>query len=177
MSAAVTRVRRPLAHRRSGGEAAHGDAVDRLQLGADPVEGDRGHRTGSVAILTDAVHSSIDLIASIVAYFSIRKAGEPADDSHRYGHEKLENIAAAIEGILVLFGSAAITFEAIRRLVGHGTVRTLGLGIAVTASRRSRTCWSRRTSRAARTNGLRALAADATHLRTDASRPALCCSG
>ena len=79
-----------------------------------------GTLTGSVAILTEAVHSSIDLVASIVAFFSVRKAGEPADESHRYGHEKLENLAAAIEGILILVGSAVIAFEAIRRLLGHG---------------------------------------------------------
>ncbi len=92
-----------------------------------------GTITGSVAILTDAVHSSIDLVASIVAYVSVRKAGEPADETHRYGHEKIENLAAAIEGILILVGSAAIAFEAIRRLLGHGKVQTIGLGIAVVA--------------------------------------------
>jgi cation diffusion facilitator family transporter len=54
-----------------------------------------GTITGSVAILTEAVHSSIDLVASIVAFFSVRKAGEPADEDHRYGHEKIENVAAA----------------------------------------------------------------------------------
>jgi len=80
-----------------------------------------GTVTGSIAILTEAVHSSIDLIASIVAFFSVRKADEPADESHRYGHEKIENLAAAIEGILILVGSSAIAFEAIRRLVRGAT--------------------------------------------------------
>ena len=56
-----------------------------------------GTVTGSVAILTEAVHSSIDLVASIVAFFSVRKAEEPADEDHRYGHEKIENVAGAIE--------------------------------------------------------------------------------
>ena len=90
-----------------------------------------GTLTGSVAILTEAVHSSVDLVASLVAYVSVRKAGEPADDSHRYGHAKLENLAAAIEGILILVGSAAIAFEAIRHLIDHGHVKTVGFGIAV----------------------------------------------
>ena len=63
-----------------------------------------GTLTGSVAILTEAIHSSIDLVASIVAFFSVRKAGEPADEDHRYGHEKVENLAAAIEAILILVG-------------------------------------------------------------------------
>src|ERR1039458_6719105 len=79
-----------------------------------------GTVTGSVAILTEAVHSSIDLVASIVAFITVCPADEPADESHRYGHEKIENLAAAIEGILILVGSAAITFEAIRHLVGPG---------------------------------------------------------
>src|SRR5439155_26581916 len=47
--------------------------------------------TGSIALLTDAVHSSIDLLASFIALFAIRKADQPADDSHPYGHEKAEN--------------------------------------------------------------------------------------
>src|SRR5436309_7604635 len=92
-----------------------------------------GTITGSVAILTEAVHSSIDLVASVVALFSVRKAGEPADESHRYGHEKVENLAAAIEAILILVGSAVIAFEAIRRLLGHGRLHTVGLGIGVVA--------------------------------------------
>ena len=65
-----------------------------------------GTITGSVALLTEAVHSSIDLVASIVAFFSVRQAGKPADESHRYGHERFENLAAAIEGVLILVGSA-----------------------------------------------------------------------
>ena len=61
--------------------------------------------TGSIAIITEAVHSSIDLVASVVAYFSVRKAEEPADERHPYGHEKVENLAAAIEGMLILVGA------------------------------------------------------------------------
>ena len=90
-----------------------------------------GTLTGSVAILTEAVHSSIDLVASLVAFFSVRIADEPADDSHRYGHEKVENLAAAFEAILILVGSAAIAFEAIRRLIVGGSTENLGIGIVV----------------------------------------------
>ena len=92
-----------------------------------------GTVTGSVAILTEAVHSSIDLVASVVAFISVRKAGEPADEDHRYGHEKLENLAAGIEGILILVGAAVIAFEAIRRLILGGHLQNVGLGIAVVA--------------------------------------------
>ncbi len=128
-----------------------------------------GTVTGSVAILTEAVHSSIDLVASIVAFFSVRKADEPADESHRYGHEKIENLAAAIEGILILVGSAAIAFEAVRHLVNHGQVRTVGLGIVVIAvSLAVNVGVSLRLSHAAQRTGSPALAGDAAHLGTDA---------
>jgi len=128
-----------------------------------------GTVTGSVAILTEAVHSSIDLVASVVAFFSVRKADEPADESHRYGHEKRENLAAAIEGILILVGSAAIAFEAVRHLVNHGRIQTVGLGIVVVGvSLAVNIGVSLRLSRAARRTGSPALAGDAAHLGTDA---------
>jgi cation diffusion facilitator family transporter len=128
-----------------------------------------GTITGSVSLLTEAVHSSIDLVASIVAFFSVRKADEPADESHRYGHEKIENLAAAIEGILILVGSAAIAFQAIRHLVGHGRIQTVGLGIAVVAvSLLVNLVVSFRLARAARRTDSPALAGDAAHLGTDA---------
>jgi cation diffusion facilitator family transporter len=128
-----------------------------------------GTVTGSVAILTEAVHSSIDLVASVVAYFSVRKADVPADESHRYGHEKIENLAAAIEGLLILIGSAAIAFEAIRHLINHGHVQKVGLGIAVVGvSLGANVVVSLRLRRTARRTGSPALAGDAAHLGTDA---------
>src|SRR3954452_9990611 len=87
--------------------------------------------TGSVAILTEAAHSAIDLLASMIAFFSLRKAAEPADASHPYGHAKMENLAAAIEGMLILVGAAVIAYESIHRLAVGAHIDTLGLGIAV----------------------------------------------
>ncbi len=128
-----------------------------------------GTVTGSVALLTEAVHSSIDLVASIVAFLSVRKAGEPADETHRYGHERFENLAAAIEGVLILVGSAVIAFEAIRRLVGHGKVHAVGFGIAVVGvSIVVNLVVSALIARTARATDSAALFGDATHLRTDA---------
>jgi cation diffusion facilitator family transporter len=128
-----------------------------------------GTLTGSVAVLTEAVHSSIDLVASMVAFFSVRKADEPADESHRYGHEKIENLSAAIEGILILVGSAVIVFEAIRRLLNGGHLRTVGLGIAVVAaSVVVNVIVSTVIGRKARATRSAALEGDAAHLRTDA---------
>jgi cation diffusion facilitator family transporter len=137
-----------------------------------------GSITGSVAILTEAVHSSIDLVASMVAFFSVRKAGEPADESHRYGHEKIENLAAAIEAILILVGSAAIAFEAIRHLIQRGHVHTIGLGIGVVAlSLVVNLVVSTLIGRTARATDSAALTGDAAHLRTDALTSAAVLAG
>jgi cation diffusion facilitator family transporter len=128
-----------------------------------------GAATGSVAILTEAMHSAIDLVASIVAWFSVRKADIPADEEHRYGHYKLENLAAAIEGILILVGSGVIAFEAIRKLVESAPVERLGFGIAVMAvSGVANLAVSTYLYRQARLTESPALAGDAAHLRTDA---------
>jgi cation diffusion facilitator family transporter len=128
-----------------------------------------GAVTGSVAILTEAVHSAIDLIASIVAFVSIRVADEPADESHLYGHEKIENLAAAVEGVLILVGSGVIVFEAVRRLANGGHVERLGIGIAVVAfSAGVNLLVSAHLARVGRRTDSPALEADAAHLRTDA---------
>src|SRR5215207_2618628 len=128
-----------------------------------------GAITGSVAIVTEAVHSAVDLMASVIAYFSVRKAGEPADEMHRYGHEKIENLAAAIEGMLILVGSGIIVFESGRRLISGGSVDHLGFGIAVVAfSAVANLVVSAVIARTARDTASPALEGDAAHLRTDA---------
>src|SRR5918992_5085917 len=129
-----------------------------------------GAVTGSIAIVTEAVHSSIDLMASIVAYFSIRKAEEPADESHPYGHEKVENLAAALEGVLILVGAGIIVFESSRRLVDPPEVESLGFGIAaIGVSVIVNAAVSGYLYRRARQTHSPALEGDAAHLRTDAA--------
>jgi cation diffusion facilitator family transporter len=125
--------------------------------------------TGSIAVITEAVHSSIDLVASLVAFFSVRMADEPADESHPYGHEKVENLAAAIEGMLILIGAGVIIYEAIRRLSEASEVERLGFGIAVVGfSTVANLLVSRYLYRQARLTDSAALEGDAAHLRTDA---------
>jgi cation diffusion facilitator family transporter len=129
-----------------------------------------GAITGSIAIITEAVHSSIDLLASIVAYLSLRKADEPADARHQYGHAKIENLAAAIEGMLILVGAGVIVYEAVRRLSVGGQVEHLGFGIAVIAfSAAANLVVSTYLYRRARAHDSPALDADAAHLRADAA--------
>jgi cation diffusion facilitator family transporter len=125
--------------------------------------------TGSVAILTEAAHSAIDLLASWIAFFSLRKAAEPADAEHPYGHAKMENLAAAIEGMLILVGAAVIVYESIRRLATGAHVDTLGFGIAVLGlSALVNFGVSEYLYRQARATESPALEGDAAHLRTDA---------
>jgi cation diffusion facilitator family transporter len=125
--------------------------------------------TGSVAILTEAIHSSVDLAASFIAYFSVRQAETPADEEHRYGHEKFENVAAAAEGVLILIGSGVIVYAAIRSLILGPELESLGLGIAVvafaTAVNLVVSTWLYRQARLSQSA---ALEGDAAHLRTDA---------
>ncbi|HEY6695604.1 MAG TPA: cation diffusion facilitator family transporter [Solirubrobacteraceae bacterium] len=125
--------------------------------------------TGSVAIITEAIHSSVDLAASFIAYFSVRQAETPADAQHRYGHEKFENVAAAAEGVLILIGSGVIVYAAVHSLIVGPELERLGFGIAVvafaTAANLVISTWL---YRQARTTQSSALEADAAHLRTDA---------
>lgn len=128
-----------------------------------------GAVTGSIAILTEAIHSAIDLIASIFAFVSIRKAEQPADADHPYGHEKAENIAAGAEATLILVGALVIAYEAVKRLSGGAEIESIGFGIIVIAFSMlvnvvvSSFLYSR-----ARAHDSPALEGDAAHLRADA---------
>jgi cation diffusion facilitator family transporter len=128
-----------------------------------------GAITGSIAILTEALHSLIDLVASVIAFVSVRKADEPADVDHPYGHAKVESLSAAIEGMLILVGAGIIVFEATRRLAVGAEVESLGVGIAVMGfSVLANLVVSRVLSRQARAHESPALEGDAAHLRADA---------
>jgi cation diffusion facilitator family transporter len=125
--------------------------------------------TGSVGIISDAIHSLMDLIASIIALASVRKSDEPADASHRYGHEKLEDLAAGAQALLLLIGAAFIAVEAIRRLINGGTVNKVGIGMVVAgAAAVINLVVSTYLRRAGRATGSAALDANAADLRTDA---------
>lgn len=125
--------------------------------------------TGSIAILTEAVHSLIDLVASVVAFVSVRKADEPADADHPYGHEKVESLAATIEGMLILVGAGIIVYEATHRLVVGAQVESVGVGIAVMGfSVLANLVVSTVLSRQASRHDSPALEGDAAHLRADA---------
>ena len=125
--------------------------------------------TGSVAVLSEAANSAGDLIASAIAFAGVRAAARPADADHPYGHEKSENLAAAIEGVLVLAAGAAVAAEAIRRLAtGAPEIAHLDLAVAVmTASAAVNLVVALRLRRVARRTGSPAIEGDAAHLASD----------
>ncbi|MBP2071568.1 cation diffusion facilitator family transporter [Thermoanaerobacterium butyriciformans] len=85
----------------------------------------------SVSVISEAIHSSIDLIASLIAFLSIRVAVKPADEDHPFGHSKYENISGFVEAILIFFAAILIIYEAVRRIVTGTYVENLGTGIIV----------------------------------------------
>jgi len=76
-----------------------------------------GVYTGAVSILSEAIHSSVDLIAALIAFFAVRASGKPADEKHTFGHGKFENLSAAIEGLLIFVAAGWIIFEATHKLI------------------------------------------------------------
>jgi cation diffusion facilitator family transporter len=126
--------------------------------------------TGSVAIITEAVHSSVDLVASVIAFVSVRKADQPPDREHPFGHQKFENLAANFEGVLILVGAGVIVYEASTRLSEGAEVEQLGLGIGILAfSVVVNLVVSGFLARRAAVLRSPALEGDAAHLRTDAA--------
>jgi len=79
-----------------------------------------GISTNSLGILSEALHSGLDLVAAVITFFAVRIADKPADKQHNFGHGKVENFSALIEAILLLATCGWIIHEAIQRLTGHG---------------------------------------------------------
>lgn len=87
--------------------------------------------TGSVGLLSDAVESTVNLVAALTALFALWYAARPVDRNHPYGHEKIEFFASGIEGILILVAAVAIGWYSFGRLIDPRPVEQIGLGVAV----------------------------------------------
>ena len=131
-----------------------------------------GFAIGSVSIISEAIHSSMDLLAAVIAFFSVKKSAEPPDASHSFGHGKFEDVSGLIEALLIVFAAIIIIAEALIRLFnGPGQEFSPGLisfgiavmGISVLAN------WyvSSRLMNVAKETESIALESDAWHLRTD----------
>jgi cation diffusion facilitator family transporter len=123
----------------------------------------------SVSVISEAVHSGLDLVAAIIAWFSIRESGKPADDEHRFGHGKIENVAGTIEALLIFGAAFYIIWEAVHKLkAGTYEIESLGMGAGVMAvSAMANYFVSRHLLNVALKTDSVALEADAMHLRAD----------
>lgn len=128
-----------------------------------------GILTGSLGILSEALHSGLDLIAAVITYFSVRISDTPADKKHNYGHGKVENFSAFIETILLLVTCVWIIYEAVNRLVSGKTHIEINVWsyIVVISSIIIDINRSRMLSKVARKHNSQALEADALHFSTD----------
>lgn len=127
-----------------------------------------GILTNSVSIISEAIHSGLDLVAAIIAFIAVRISSRPPDHRHRYGHGKFENISGTIEALLIFIAAIWIIIEAYDKIVHGAKVETIGIGIAVMAFA-SLVNWiiSGLLMRTATKTDSIALEADALHLRTD----------
>ncbi len=125
--------------------------------------------SGSIGIISEAIHSFSDLLASFIAYISVIKSSQPADEDHTYGHGKYEDLSGFIEGWLIIFAALYIAYEAIKKIVLHVDVEiSVDLGIYVMALSAIINCFISwyLFSVAKKTSSI-AVYADAEHLRTD----------
>jgi len=124
--------------------------------------------SGSVSIMSEAIHSGMDLIAAIIAYFSVRVSDNPPDERHPYGHGKFENLSGVIEALLILVAAGWIVFEAFKKMKGLEPVESIGLGsLVMFISAGVNIFVSRKLYKVAKETDSVALEADALHLKTD----------
>jgi len=125
--------------------------------------------SGSVSIISEAIHSSMDLLAAVIAFFSVRVSDNPPDSRHPYGHGKVENISGVIEALLIFLAAVFIVSEAVKKLAGKPydlEILWVGSGVML-ISAVINSIVSHKLYITARETKSIALEADALHLKTD----------
>jgi len=124
--------------------------------------------TGSVSLLSEAIHSATDIIASGIALLSVRAAAAPPDEEHPYGHGKIESLAGFAESILLLMTVGYVVYESIQRLLRNSAVENMNLGIWIMGfSVVSSFLVGRHVQKIADETGSMALASNGQHLMVD----------
>jgi len=125
--------------------------------------------TGSLGILSEALHSGLDLVAAVITWFAVRLSDKPADKDHHYGHGKIENLSALIETLLLLITCVWIIYEALNRLISGETHLevTVWSYVVVVSSIIIDISRSRALKKMAIKHNSQALEADALHFSTD----------
>ncbi|MBN2567828.1 MAG: cation transporter [Deltaproteobacteria bacterium] len=127
-----------------------------------------GLSIGAVSIISEAIHSAVDLIAAIITLFSVNQSNKPADKEHPFGHGKVENISGTIEALLIFIAAGWIIFEAVKKLLHPEPMGFMGFGVAVMLfSSMVNLIVSQMLFKVAKKTDSVALLADAWHLRTD----------
>jgi|WetSurMetagenome_2_1015567.scaffolds.fasta_scaffold269088_1 cation diffusion facilitator family transporter len=127
-----------------------------------------GILTGSVSLIAEAVHSSMDLAAAIIAFFSVRISDKAPDEKHPFGHGKAENISGVAEGILIFIAAIIIIYEAVHKIITGAHVATIEIGLGIMGlSIVVNILVSRYLMKTAKATDSLALEADAKHLTTD----------
>lgn len=132
-------------------------------------KGVAGFATGSLALISDAAHSVVDVAATTLTYIAVRTANKPADEKHHYGHGKVESLAALFETALLFILSGAVAYEGVRRLLaGQSDIEWswAAIGVLLVSIVIDATRWYQLTKVARETNS-EALAADALHFSSD----------
>jgi cation diffusion facilitator family transporter len=124
--------------------------------------------TGSVGLLSDAAESIVNLLAAGTAYLSLLYAARPVDESHTYGHEKIEYFSSGLEGVLIAVASVGIAWTAVRRLLAPEPLESLGSGLVITlAATLINSAVAVLLLRTGRKHGSIVLEADGHHLMAD----------
>lgn len=127
-----------------------------------------GLLTGSVSIISEAIHSTMDLLAAIIAFFSVKISDKPADSMHPYGHGKIENISGVIESLLIFAASVWIIVESVKKILNPSEIGSIGFGfIVMFISSAINYMVSRKLYKVAKEEDSIALEADALHLKAD----------
>jgi cation diffusion facilitator family transporter len=127
-----------------------------------------GVAIGSVSVISEAAHSAVDLLAAVIALFAVKKAGEPADREHPFGHGKMENISGTIEALLIFLAAGWIIYEAVHRILRPAPLEDTAWGVGVMlVSALVNMGVSQLLFKVGRKTDSQALQADAWHLRTD----------
>ena len=127
-----------------------------------------GALTGAVSVMSEAIHSGLDLVASVIALLAVRASAREADEQHPFGHGKYENISGAIEALLIFVAAAWIIVEAIRKLAHPASLEQVGWGAAVMLfSAALNAIVARALFRCGKETESIALQADGWHLLTD----------
>ena len=127
-----------------------------------------GVMIGSVSVISEAIHSGVDLLAAIIALFAVRKSAKPADENHPFGHEKVENISGTVEALLIFLAAFWIIFESAKKLIEPEPLNEVGWGVVVMLlSAGANVIVSKRLFSVGEETDSVALKADAWHLATD----------